>query len=139
MHVICVFLEEAFNSSITNIYCGVAALLKEWDNIEDEGIAEILVRFEEPENGYYTYECTNLLKPLFNDSELFKMFYNAALCKDFDSVFKFLMQQYNLKDINELNKLLERYEKSCSHEIWDFFRIENKGYPRERIKIKADI
>lgn len=133
------YLEEAFNSFIANIYCEVVALLKEWDDIEDEGIADILVRFEEPEEGYYSYECTHLLKPIFNDKELFKMFYNAALYKDFNDVYAFLLEHYNIKNVNELDDLLRDYEHTYEHEIWDFFRRKNKGYPRERLKIKSNL
>lgn len=133
------YLEEAFNSFITNIYCGVVALLKEWDDIEDEGIAYILALFEEPEEDYYSYECTHLLKPIFKDKALFKMFYNAALYKDFDDVYAFLLEHYTLKNVNELDDLLRNYEHSNKYEIWDFFRRKNKGYPRERIRINTDI
>ncbi|MDE5539303.1 MAG: hypothetical protein K2J20_02310 [Bacilli bacterium] len=132
------YLEEAFNSFMTCLYASCIMDLAELDvEIEDGEIDRILGEFE---MWYYkplSYECANLLVPLFEDEDFFRLFYNATLYKDFEPLISTLQQHYKIKEITELDKDLARYEKGLSHEILDFFRIKNKGYPKSRLRINS--
>lgn len=105
------YLEEAFNSFMTRLYLDQVSRLSELE-IEDKGIKTILDKFKVTKPPFYEYlyeRTTELFLPLFNDKDLFSLFYNASLYKDFAPLFSVLSKMFK-GDLNYIfDELLGDY------------------------------
>ncbi|MDE5540116.1 MAG: hypothetical protein K2J20_06480 [Bacilli bacterium] len=81
------FLEELFNDYLVQIYLEQIRIMKDM-TISDAEIRAILDDFDLPKEYEYSYHSTELLVPLFKNSEYFWLFYNAALYKDYEPFLK---------------------------------------------------
>lgn len=117
-------LEEAFNSFLVYLYLQQVEKLLNYD-IEDMGIKTILERFSLGAYRYSYYKVTRLLAPLFSEKELFRLFYNAVLFKDYNPLFLALKRRLGNNIFYILHELLEKFSKGIDCSICDY--IDNSG------------
>lgn len=89
-------LDEAFNSFLTSIYLENISYLSS-QNIEDEGIREIIAKFHLPEK--YSYSYSYLVYPslpLFQNRKIFWGLYNASLYKNMFELNDILMETLHI-------------------------------------------
>lgn len=109
-------LEEAFNSFLICLYLQQVNKLKDY-NIQEEGIRTILESFSLEEYAYSYLNITSLLVPFFSDKELFTLFYNAVLYKDFATLFSALSKIFGNNWEYILDKLLAEFYNKFNCEI----------------------
>lgn len=109
-------LEEAFNSFLTYLYLQQVNKLKQY-HIQDEGIKAILELFSLEGYTYSYLNITNLLVPYFFDRELFSLFYNAVLYKDFPPLFSALSKIFGNNWEYILDKLLAKFYDEFNCEV----------------------
>lgn len=118
-------LEEAFNSFLVYLYLQQVKKLLDYD-IEDKDIRIILERFSLGAYRYSYYNATNLLAPLFSEKELFRLFYNAVLFKDYDPLFLTLKRRLGNNIFYILHELLEKFSKGIDHNIYDYIEKDKE-------------
>lgn len=124
-------IEEAFNSFLTKIYLKQILKLKKL-KIEDPGIRRLLKDFK-IENYVYSYDkITSLLEPLFCDSELFRLFYNAALYKDYEPLYTKLESIF-CTDLDTIDMMVEDCYYGYNESIKDYIE---PNYHSTRIRIR---
>lgn len=126
-----ILMEEAFNSFLTKIYMRQVLKLRKV-RTEDSGIRKILKSFKMEGYEYSYNKITTLLEPLFCDEELFKLFYNAALYKDYTALYRKLESIFN-EDIDTIDMSIEDYFYNADDELKEC--IES-SYPSRRLKIR---
>lgn len=119
-------LDESFNSFLIKLYLEQIERIKNCD-IEDKGIRKILYSFSLASYEYSYAKTTELLEPIFSDAEMFKLFYNATLFKDFKPLFDKLEEIYQEDPYYLFDVLLTDYRSFGSNtlpRIIDKFPLE---------------
>lgn len=101
-------LDESFNSFLVALYLE-QILLIQYNDIEDKGLRNILCSFNLSNYEYSYDKTTKLLEPIFNNEEMFKLFYNATLFKDYKPLFDRLEDIYQDDPYYVFDELLFDY------------------------------
>ena len=109
-------LEESFNSFLVKLYLKQIERILNCD-IEDEGISNILRNFSLYSYKYSYAKTTTLLEPIFSNEEMFKLFYNATLYKDFTPLFTRLEEIYQDDPYYSFDVLLFDYYSFSSNTL----------------------
>lgn len=110
------YLEEAFNYYMVYIYLKEVERLKKNDK-SSKVITDILNYFSLTLYQYPNLKITKLLEPLFQDKELFRLFYNAALYKDYEALYEALELKLGRSVEYLFDKLLNDYQNGDANTL----------------------
>jgi len=110
------YLEEAFNSYMTYLYLKVIEHQMKHDKSCKE-ISSILDCFNMTLYQYAYAKVAEILEPMFKDKELFRLFYNAALYKDYDSLYDVLELKFGRSVFYLFDNLLTAHQEGRSNII----------------------
>lgn len=105
-------LDESFNCFLIKLYLEQIERIKNCD-IKDQGLNHLLQNFSLYAYAYSYDKTTRLLEPIFSNEEMFKLFYNATLFKDFKPLFDRLEEIYQDDSYYVFDESLFDYFFSC--------------------------
>lgn len=127
------FWDEVFNCFIVKIYLEQIAKFKTME-INDIGIKTLLEQFRMPKKYRYAYPETEMFLPLFNSQEVFKLYYNAVLYRDFEPLFKCMEDIYGDDPYYLFGSVLESNNDMPDPSYLPEEDLEIKGYFSESMK-----